>query len=102
MEPVIFPIPLWSHLSPSPLTPPQFLRPKLTEAFGSEYEGPHQALLKEMFVDPLSELHADFAKFQGMIEATVDLDEVDNHEFLIKASYSEELQTVCRDKGGGG
>ena len=33
----------------------------------------------------------DFAKFQDMVETTMDLSQVDHHEFIIKSDFDEEL-----------
>ena len=39
----------------------------------------------------------DFAKYQEMVEATMDLNQVENNEFLIKADFDEGL-TALKEK----
>ncbi|XP_060580063.1 DNA mismatch repair protein Msh2-like [Ruditapes philippinarum] len=57
----------------------------------------HKSLLMDIFSNPLKELLMDFAKFQEMVEATMDLDQVENHEFVIKADFDEGL-TALKEK----
>ena len=38
------------------------------------------------------ELLRDFEKFEELVETTLDLTQVDNQEFLIKADFDEDLQ----------
>ncbi|XP_033113304.1 DNA mismatch repair protein Msh2-like [Anneissia japonica] len=57
-------------------------------------ETKNKALLLHLFCNPLKEILMDFGKYQQMIESTLDLDQVQNHEFLIKPAFDENLQSL--------
>jgi len=61
------------------------------------YQENHHELIRDCFTTPLKDLVEDFQKFTELVETTVDLDQVENHEYLIKASFDEGLQE-CREK----
>ncbi|KAL2919102.1 MSH2 protein [Polyrhizophydium stewartii] len=65
--------------------------PALQETL-EEYTGEHAALVREVYISPLREYAESLRKLQELVETTVDLEAVENHEYLIKADFHEELQ----------
>lgn len=53
---------------------------------GMEYK-----CVRAMLSDPINDITSDMQKYQAMIEQTLDLDLVDRGEYLVKASFDEEL-----------
>jgi DNA mismatch repair protein MSH2 len=64
--------------------------------------GTLESVMDEQYKDPLDaeytsklrEFSDSFAKLQEMVETTVDLEALDNHEFIIKPEFDESLRTI--------
>eukprot|EP00842_Homolaphlyctis_polyrhiza_P002686 jgi/Hompol1/3418/HPOL_006577-RA len=65
--------------------------PQLMESL-TEHSGEHADLLNEIYISKLREYYESLVKLQELVETTVDLAAIENHEFLIKADFHEELQ----------
>lgn len=50
--------------------------------------------LKEALISPLQELNEDFTKFCEMVESTIDLERVDNGEFMVRPEFDQDLQEL--------
>ena len=50
--------------------------------------------LDEQYTNKLREISTNLEKLQELVETTVDLDAIDNHEFVIMPEFNEDLQNI--------
>ena len=55
------------------------------------YEGQHSALLRSSLRDPLTLLSGQLQKLAELVETTLDLDRVGQHEYVIRSSFDAGL-----------
>jgi len=58
--------------------------------------GKYKDIIQEKFVQPISEIIIDLEKYSDMVEQTIDLEAVDDNEYLIKAEFDKELLSKNR------
>lgn len=59
--------------------------------------GKYKDIIQEKFVQPISEIIIDLEKYSDMVEQTIDLEAVDDNEYLIKAEFDKELLKLKQD-----
>ncbi|XP_021911277.1 DNA mismatch repair protein MSH2, partial [Carica papaya] len=65
-----------------------------------QYDGEFSALIKERYLDPLELLTDDdhLNKFIALVETSVDLDQLDNGEYMISSSYDSALSALKEEQ----
>ncbi|KAM0746141.1 putative DNA mismatch repair protein MSH2 [Meredithblackwellia eburnea MCA 4105] len=61
---------------------------------GGDKEERWKSLIEEMFLGKLRESSTGLANLQQMVETTIDLDELSNHNFVIKAEFDDGLLKI--------
>ncbi|KAG2066034.1 DNA mismatch repair protein [Suillus decipiens] len=71
--------------------------PGLLEALeGVQYEHEeHKELIDEIYIKPFQVVNDNLVKYGEMVESTLDLEELENHNYAIKPDYDERLQTLA-------
>ncbi|KAG5724842.1 DNA mismatch repair protein msh-2 [Termitomyces sp. T112] len=64
------------------------------EGVQTEKEG-HSALVEEVYLKSLKEHNESLGKYGEMVEQTLDLEELDNHNYVIKPDYDPKLQDLA-------
>ncbi|ESR54154.1 hypothetical protein CICLE_v10018746mg [Citrus x clementina] len=65
-----------------------------------QYEGQFSSLIKERYLDPLESLTDDdhLNKFIALVETSVDLDQLENGEYMISSSYDTGLSALKNEQ----
>lgn len=67
--------------------------PALADAL-SRHDGSHAARLSSTYTAPIKECAEALERYQQLIETTVDLERVRDHEFVVRAEYDEALAAL--------
>ncbi|KAG1815227.1 DNA mismatch repair protein [Suillus subaureus] len=63
---------------------------------GVQYEHEeHKELIDEVYIKPFQTVNDNLVKYGEMVESTLDLEELENHNYAIKPDYDERLQTLA-------
>ncbi|KAF9935116.1 MutS-like protein [Linnemannia zychae] len=54
----------------------------------------HKEIMNTEFTSPFEEYNSNLQKLQELVETTIDLDAIDNHEYLIKADFDQGLKAL--------
>ncbi|PNS20577.1 DNA mismatch repair protein msh-2 [Sphaceloma murrayae] len=57
-------------------------------------EEPYKAALDKEYTSALHQYSISFSRLQEMVETTVDLEALDNHEFIIKSEFDDSLRVI--------
>ena len=68
--------------------------PGFISALESVMDEQYQTALEEAYTSQFSQHSASLARLAEMVETTVDLEALDNHEFIIKPEFDEHLRTI--------
>ncbi|ORX80440.1 muts 2 [Anaeromyces robustus] len=54
-------------------------------------DGKYKNIIEEKFIKPIGEIIIDLEKYSELVESTIDLEATEDHEYLIKADFDEDL-----------
>ncbi|KAF2158024.1 putative DNA mismatch repair protein Msh2 [Myriangium duriaei CBS 260.36] len=63
-------------------------------------EEPHKSALDAEYTSKIRQFSISFARLQEMVETTVDLEALDNHEFIIKSEFDDSLRIIRKKIDG--
>jgi DNA mismatch repair protein MSH2 len=67
--------------------------PSLIECLDTIQDDRHRDLIQSTYVHPLQTHYSNLSKLQEMVEATIDLEALEDHQFIIKPDFDENLQS---------
>lgn len=68
--------------------------PDLIESLENVDDDKYKQALTENYIEKIKECHVNLEKLQELVETTVDLQALDNHEFIIKADFDDRLRDI--------